>query len=564
MSNLVSGFPQHGTERSSTGKCAVNLLLAAVRRGGLEALPSSAFHSYARYLGLDPETEADLLWIAELAAIAPVPAGWIEQHDANGLLFYHHVEQERSVWTHPLKEEHCVVHQLITSSRNRMDTAMSVGLGGLRCKLWQLETECAEAEVGWSEHRGEDGKIFFFHRSDRMTSWTDPRLAVRHRLLLCRRAVWCVLGCSDAPGDEALAMEVEPDMPAWLKRYEEDGRWIEPNRSFGPFSMDAATECPVCYDPLCTSRPSALVSADGKRICGHYFCLACARRLQSGCPLCRAQAASGGRCRATPLPDIRKRPLQWFAMVDSDRDGILQQQEIVRALEASLPVDADCLRRSLESTHGFVKEVVGTSNSMQEDTNCLGHSRSRRHTEVCGINLDAFLTEGGVLEQIVQHFGRLQPTLRAGSAPVLSRDGLDKWFDFWDASADGFMSSADLLRALTTTNPADVTERRRISEIRSTIEDYFSTRTHQDERRISREAFLRKPNGLGEMLLRILLPTCLEHDAAVEVSPSRPSSSRACPRNLQANRGRVYRNRTGNGGFEEKFPSLRSIRKRQT
>ncbi len=34
--------------------------------------------AYAQYLGMDPEQDEDLLWIAHLALTAPLPAGWTE------------------------------------------------------------------------------------------------------------------------------------------------------------------------------------------------------------------------------------------------------------------------------------------------------------------------------------------------------------------------------------------------------------------------------------------------------------------------------------------------------
>ena len=34
------------------------------------------FLRFARYLGIDPEKDPDLLWIAEEAMFAPLPPGW--------------------------------------------------------------------------------------------------------------------------------------------------------------------------------------------------------------------------------------------------------------------------------------------------------------------------------------------------------------------------------------------------------------------------------------------------------------------------------------------------------
>ncbi len=39
--------------------------------------------AYAQYLGMDPEQDEDLLWIAHLALTAPLPAGWTEHEVRN-------------------------------------------------------------------------------------------------------------------------------------------------------------------------------------------------------------------------------------------------------------------------------------------------------------------------------------------------------------------------------------------------------------------------------------------------------------------------------------------------
>eukprot|EP00927_Polykrikos_kofoidii_P029659 TRINITY_DN25619_c0_g1_i1.p1 TRINITY_DN25619_c0_g1~~TRINITY_DN25619_c0_g1_i1.p1 ORF type:complete len:731 (+),score=87.22 TRINITY_DN25619_c0_g1_i1:308-2194(+) len=599
-----------------------------------------------------------------------MPVGWTEHQDSQGRLFFYHVEQRTSWWTHPLEDEHRAVHKQITAYRLRNSAADAVALGGLRGELWQLEAETAEAETAWSEHWDQDGHIFYFNRHERLSSWTDPRPAIQHRLRLRQRGVRCLLSCRESAEEPPKNLEVEPDRPAWLEQYETGSHGNDPWRSPRLLLMECAAECPVCYDPLCTSRPSVLASMSGSRICGHYFCYACARRLQSGCPLCRARPQSGP-CTAIPLPDIEKRPWQWFAMVDADGDGRLEQAEAVKALEAVLPLDAERLWRTLagvqrvdvlaeegapagdiasptsaaslsaapasvaslppsplaspfagvasiregspappapaaaapltcsrgsstgvtggggvtgprtgQGTPSPEPPVVGALiarplcvNLSREETalslGCCATTSWWREWErdsgdgQGGISAEAFCAEGGMLQWIVEHLGELRRAEKAGEAPDLRRDGLERWFDFWDVDSDGGLSRAELLRALMKTLRVAGVERRRVSEIRRTIEKCFHTWAQHDEERVSREAFLSKPNGLGELLLQALFPSYpKDEDLAIVILPTPPASPRVpsvMPASPRDGRRFPAWSETGSGRLEQKLSALRSM-----
>uniref|UniRef100_A0A0C3U4P7 WW domain-containing protein n=1 Tax=Guillardia theta (strain CCMP2712) TaxID=905079 RepID=A0A0C3U4P7_GUITC len=57
---------------------------------------------YAKYLGVDPLREPQLLRIAQEGLVAPLPDGWSEHTNDHGEVFYHHRESGSSVWQHPL------------------------------------------------------------------------------------------------------------------------------------------------------------------------------------------------------------------------------------------------------------------------------------------------------------------------------------------------------------------------------------------------------------------------------------------------------------------------------
>ncbi|KAJ1472595.1 hypothetical protein T484DRAFT_1571568, partial [Baffinella frigidus] len=72
---------------------------------GGEAGPSATeIVDYARYIGMDPIGDVNLLWIAEEALCASLPEGWTEHTDAAGNAFYYNAGSGVSSWEHPLDE----------------------------------------------------------------------------------------------------------------------------------------------------------------------------------------------------------------------------------------------------------------------------------------------------------------------------------------------------------------------------------------------------------------------------------------------------------------------------
>ena len=61
---------------------------------------------YARYLGMDPEDDADLLYIAEWALTAPMPDGWTVHLDGDGNEFFYSAATNNSTYEHPMDEHY--------------------------------------------------------------------------------------------------------------------------------------------------------------------------------------------------------------------------------------------------------------------------------------------------------------------------------------------------------------------------------------------------------------------------------------------------------------------------
>jgi len=57
---------------------------------------------YAIYLGMDPDADGELLWIAEQALRAPVPVGWEEMMDPFGDLYFFNETTSQSTRQHPM------------------------------------------------------------------------------------------------------------------------------------------------------------------------------------------------------------------------------------------------------------------------------------------------------------------------------------------------------------------------------------------------------------------------------------------------------------------------------
>ncbi|CAF3777599.1 unnamed protein product [Adineta steineri] len=61
-------------------------------------------HEYATYIGIDPDKESDLLWLAKEGLMKPLPSGWKACQEENGELYYFNFDTGKSSWDHPYDE----------------------------------------------------------------------------------------------------------------------------------------------------------------------------------------------------------------------------------------------------------------------------------------------------------------------------------------------------------------------------------------------------------------------------------------------------------------------------
>lgn len=77
----------------------------------LEEKPSEEFEpteeevrNYAEWLGMDPDVDADMMYLAREGLKAPLQNGWKPCQNAEGEIFYFNFETGESSWDHPADE----------------------------------------------------------------------------------------------------------------------------------------------------------------------------------------------------------------------------------------------------------------------------------------------------------------------------------------------------------------------------------------------------------------------------------------------------------------------------
>ncbi|XP_063060945.1 centrosomal protein of 164 kDa-like [Engraulis encrasicolus] len=71
---------------------------------------------YAREIGIDPDKEPELLWLAREGIVAPLPAEWKPCQDVTGDIYYFNFSSGQSTWDHPCDEQY---RQLVQQERER-------------------------------------------------------------------------------------------------------------------------------------------------------------------------------------------------------------------------------------------------------------------------------------------------------------------------------------------------------------------------------------------------------------------------------------------------------------
>ncbi|XP_053125776.1 centrosomal protein of 164 kDa isoform X4 [Hemicordylus capensis] len=72
---------------------------------------------FARAIGIDPESEPELMWLAREGVVAPLPAEWKPCQDITGDIYYFNFANGQSSWDHPCDERY---RQLVAQEREKL------------------------------------------------------------------------------------------------------------------------------------------------------------------------------------------------------------------------------------------------------------------------------------------------------------------------------------------------------------------------------------------------------------------------------------------------------------
>ncbi|QDZ18463.1 WW domain-containing protein [Chloropicon primus] len=81
---------------------------------------------YAVHLGMDPEEDTDLFWIAEQAYHAHLPSNWAQYSDDKGNLYYFNKVTGISSWSHPLENQFRSLYMQMKASKERFGSMPSM------------------------------------------------------------------------------------------------------------------------------------------------------------------------------------------------------------------------------------------------------------------------------------------------------------------------------------------------------------------------------------------------------------------------------------------------------
>ncbi|XP_030601254.1 centrosomal protein of 164 kDa isoform X1 [Archocentrus centrarchus] len=93
-------------------------------------LPSEQeIQEYAREIGIDPNNEPELLWLAREGITAPLPPEWKPCQDVTGDIYYFNFSTGQSTWDHPCDEHY---RQQVAQERERAQMTATAGGAGVK------------------------------------------------------------------------------------------------------------------------------------------------------------------------------------------------------------------------------------------------------------------------------------------------------------------------------------------------------------------------------------------------------------------------------------------------
>lgn len=174
-------------------------------------------YAYGLGLGVDRETDPDLLWLVQEAFHATLPLSWSEHTDDEGRLYFFREASGESSWEHPMDAVYRELVGLVKQVRGDPTTCASApDIEAARARLIhthlrQVHQRALEVLEGWSgPYVSAEGEYYYNERL-RVSVWVSPLVEWSHELVLrhdvlCR----CLLPENSMVGADGTAERLPP------------------------------------------------------------------------------------------------------------------------------------------------------------------------------------------------------------------------------------------------------------------------------------------------------------------------------------------------------------------
>jgi len=150
---------------------------------------------YGKTLGVDLDSDQDLVWVVQEAFVAALPPSWSEYYDEDGRVYFYNQVTQESSWSHPMDSVFREVIQLVRDLRAERPVASEAR----RASAVQAHLEAAHQRAmaqldGWSGPYTSETGTYYHNAALQVSVWENPvdewqselqvRQQVLHRCLL--------------------------------------------------------------------------------------------------------------------------------------------------------------------------------------------------------------------------------------------------------------------------------------------------------------------------------------------------------------------------------------------
>jgi hypothetical protein len=126
--------------------------------------------SWAKALGVDPESEPDLFAFIAKAYDLPLPPHWEQHTDEKGRRFYWNPQGHESSWQHPLM---ATLRSIAAAYRRVVESEDPKAACYEEVEHFHDQGE--EELRGWRQSHAADGTPYFYKKGTKLTRWDNPR-----------------------------------------------------------------------------------------------------------------------------------------------------------------------------------------------------------------------------------------------------------------------------------------------------------------------------------------------------------------------------------------------------